>query len=224
MATRTVTGSPTQSIATDALARSVPAKVRARLIPFMFLLYVVSYLDRINVGFAALQMNAELHLTPAVYGFGAGIFFLGYCLLEVPSNLVLERVGARVWIARIMIMWGIISTCMMFVRTPTSFYVLRFMLGVAEAGFFPGMILYLTYWFPAAERCTCVGAVHYVNGHVGHHWWTAIWLVVVFKWNGGVVRMAVAVSRRRDSGGVAGRVGAVHPPQRSNRREMVNRY
>lgn len=134
------------------LAKTVPAKVRRRLIPFMFLLYVVSYLDRINVGFAALQMNADLGLTPAVYGFGAGIFFLGYCLLEVPSNLILERVGARIWIARIMIMWGLISACMMFVRTPTSFYVLRFMLGVAEAGFFPGMILYLTYWFPARER------------------------------------------------------------------------
>jgi ACS family tartrate transporter-like MFS transporter len=135
-----------------ALARTVPAKVRRRLIPFMFLLYVVSYLDRINVGFAALQMNAALHFTPAVYGLGAGIFFFGYCLLEVPSNLILARVGARRWIARIMIGWGIVSACMMFVRTPTSFYALRFLLGVAEAGFFPGMILYLTYWFPAAER------------------------------------------------------------------------
>lgn len=136
----------------DELARTVPAKIRRHLIPFMFLLYVVSYLDRINVGFAALQMNADLGLTPTVYGFGAGIFFLGYCLLEVPSNLILERVGARVWIARIMIMWGLISASMMFVRTPVSFYALRFLLGVAEAGFFPGMILYLTYWFPARER------------------------------------------------------------------------
>lgn len=135
-----------------ALERSVPAKVRRRLIPFMFVLYVVSYLDRINVGFAALQMNQDLHFTSAVYGFGAGIFFLGYCLFEVPSNLILERVGARVWIARIMITWGIISTSMMFVRGPLSFYTLRLLLGVAEAGFFPGMILYLTYWFPAAER------------------------------------------------------------------------
>jgi ACS family tartrate transporter-like MFS transporter len=134
------------------LARTVPAKVRRRLIPFMFVLYVVSYLDRINVGFAALQMNAALGFTPAVYGLGAGIFFLGYCLLEVPSNLILARVGARRWIARIMIGWGIVSACMMFVRTPASFYALRFLLGVAEAGFFPGMILYLTYWFPAAER------------------------------------------------------------------------
>ena len=136
----------------DALARTVPAKVRRRLIPFMFVLYVVSYLDRINVGFAALQMNEDLGFSSAVYGLGAGIFFLGYCLLEVPSNLILARVGARRWIARIMIGWGFVSAGMMFVRTPTSFYTLRFLLGVAEAGFFPGMILYLTYWFPVAER------------------------------------------------------------------------
>ncbi len=135
-----------------AFARTVPAKVRRRLIPFMFLLYVVSYLDRINIGFAALQMNARLHFTPAVYGFGAGVFFIGYCLLEVPSNIMLERVGARVWIARIMVTWGIISTGMALIHTPASFYALRLLLGVAEAGFFPGMILYLTYWFPAAER------------------------------------------------------------------------
>lgn len=135
-----------------ALARTVPGKIRRRLIPFMFVLYVVSYLDRINVGFAALQMNEDLGFSPAVYGLGAGIFFLGYCLLEVPSNLVLARVGARRWIARIMIGWGLVSAGMMFVRTPASFYTLRFLLGVAEAGFFPGMILYLTYWFPAAER------------------------------------------------------------------------
>ncbi|MDF1503387.1 MFS transporter [Roseisolibacter sp. H3M3-2] len=137
-------------------AHDVPAKVRRRLIPFMFVLYVVSYLDRINVGFAALQMNEDLRFSPAVYGLGAGIFFLGYCLLEVPSNLILARVGARRWIARIMIVWGIVSAAMMFVRTPTSFYVLRFLLGAAEAGFFPGMILYLTYWFPAAERARAV--------------------------------------------------------------------
>ncbi len=132
--------------------KHVPAKARRHLIPFMFLLYVVSYLDRINVGFAALRMNADLGFTPAVYGLGAGIFFLGYSLLEVPSNLILERVGARAWIARIMITWGVISAGMMFVTTPASFYVLRLLLGIAEAGFFPGMILYLTYWFPAAER------------------------------------------------------------------------
>jgi len=132
------------------------ARVRRRLIPFMFLLYIVSYLDRINIGFAALQMNRDLGLSPAVYGFGAGIFFIGYFLFEVPSNLIMERVGARVWIARIMITWGIISAAMMFVRGPASFYALRFLLGLAEAGFFPGMILYLTYWFPSRERASAI--------------------------------------------------------------------
>src|SRR5262245_21242295 len=131
-------------------------KVTMRLIPFMFLLYVVNYLDRINVSFAALQMNAEIGMTADQYGFGAGVFFIGYFIFEVPSNLIMERTGARVWMARIMVSWGIISCLMMFVWSPWSFYVLRFLLGVAEAGFFPGMILYLTYWFPAAERAKAV--------------------------------------------------------------------
>src|SRR5512138_1254168 len=127
-------------------------RVAWRLMPFLFLLYVVAYLDRTNVSFAALQMRESLKFSDAVYGFGAGVFFLGYVLFEVPSNLIMERVGARRWIARIMLTWGVISACMMFVRTPWSFYALRFLLGVAEAGFFPGMIFYLTYWFPAPER------------------------------------------------------------------------
>src|SRR5215204_1098961 len=118
----------------------------------MFILYTVAFLDRVNVGFAALQMNEDLGFSDAVYGLGAGIFFIGYFLFEVPSNLILERIGARVWIARILIAWGIISTAMFLVQGPVSFYILRFPLGVAEAGFFPGMILYLTYWFPARER------------------------------------------------------------------------
>jgi ACS family tartrate transporter-like MFS transporter len=118
----------------------------------MFLLYIVSYLDRINVGFAALQLNTALGFSSTVFGTGAGIFFIGYFILEVPSNLIMERTGARIWIARILITWGIISSAMMFIRGPASFYVLRFLLGAAEAGFFPGMILYLTYWFPAEER------------------------------------------------------------------------
>jgi ACS family tartrate transporter-like MFS transporter len=118
----------------------------------MFLLYIVSYLDRINVGFAALQLNAALHFDPTVFGFGAGIFFLGYFIFEIPSNLIMQRVGARVWIARILVTWGVISSAMMFVNGPLTFYILRFLLGLAEAGFFPGMILYLTYWFPAEAR------------------------------------------------------------------------
>jgi len=119
-----------------------------RLIPFMFVLYIVAYLDRVNVGFAALQMNAELQFSNVVFGLGSGIFFIGYFLFEIPSNLLLHRIGARIWIARIMITWGVIASAMMFVTGPKSFYALRFLLGLAEAGFFPGMILYLTYWFP----------------------------------------------------------------------------
>ncbi|MBI4886764.1 MAG: MFS transporter [Acidobacteria bacterium] len=132
------------------------AIVRRRLIPFMFLLYIVAYLDRINIGFAALQMNRDLGFGDAVYGLGAGVFFIGYVLFEVPSNLVLHRVGARRWIARIMITWGAVSASMMFVRTAPAFYAMRFLLGVAEAGFFPGMLLYLTRWFPARERAHAV--------------------------------------------------------------------
>ena len=132
------------------------ARVRRRLIPFLFLLYVVAYLDRINVSFAALQMNEALGFSSAVYGLGAGVFFISYVLFEVPSNLILHRVGVRLWIARIMITWGLISSAMMFVQGTTSFYVLRFLLGGAEAGFFPGIILYLTRWFPADERARAI--------------------------------------------------------------------
>ena len=131
---------------------AIVSKLTRRLIPFMFLLYVVSYLDRINVGFAALQLNKALNFDPAVFGLGAGLFFIGYFIFEIPSNLIMERVGARVWMARILVTWGLIASAMMFVGGVAAFYVLRFLLGVAEAGFFPGMILYLTYWFPAAAR------------------------------------------------------------------------
>ena len=131
-------------------------KAAWRLIPFLFLCYVVAFLDRVNVGFAKLQMAPDLNFTDAVYGFGAGVFFIGYFIFEVPSNVILERVGARIWIARIMITWGIISSAMMFTNSVTTFYVLRFLLGVAEAGFFPGIILYLTYWFPASRRAHMV--------------------------------------------------------------------
>jgi ACS family tartrate transporter-like MFS transporter len=132
-------------------------KVTRHLIPFMFLLYIVSYLDRVNVSFASLQMNDALGFSARIYALGAGIFFIGYFLFEVPSNLILHRVGARLWMARILVTWGIISSAMMFVKGMTSFYVLRFLLGLAEAGFFPGMILYLTYWFPTHARARAVG-------------------------------------------------------------------
>jgi MFS family permease len=127
-------------------------KVSWRLLPLLLICYLVAYLDRVNVGFAKLQMASALHLSDAVYGLGAGIFFLGYFLFEVPSNLILHRVGARVWIARIMLTWGVVSALTMFVTTPAMFYAMRFLLGLAEAGFFPGIILYLTYWYPAHRR------------------------------------------------------------------------
>ncbi|HJS73011.1 MAG TPA: MFS transporter [Vicinamibacteria bacterium] len=131
-------------------------KVTWRLLPLLFLCYVLAYLDRVNVGFAKLQMQKDLAFSDTVYGIGAGVFFIGYFLFEVPSNLILERVGARIWIARIMILWGLLSSATMFVAGERSFYVLRFALGVAEAGFFPGIILYLTYWYTRKHRARMV--------------------------------------------------------------------
>ena len=139
-------------------AASALRKITLRLIPFLFLLYIVAWLDRVNVGFAALQMNSALQFNAAVFGFGSGVFFLGYCLFEVPSNIILDHVGARLWIARIMVSWGVISVAMMFVRTPVTFYLLRFLLGVAEAGFFPGIIYYLSGWYPTAQRARAIAA------------------------------------------------------------------
>jgi len=133
-------------------------KITLRLIPFLFLLYIVAWLDRVNVGFAALQMNSDLGFSSAAFGFGSGVFFLGYCLIEVPSNLILHRVGARLWISRIMVSWGAISASMMFVRTAPTFYVLRFLLGAAEAGFFPGVVYYLSHWYPEGQRARAIAA------------------------------------------------------------------
>ncbi len=127
-------------------------RVTLRLIPFLFLCYVVAYLDRVNVGFAKLQMLQDLQMSETAYGLGAGIFFIGYFLFEVPSNLILHRTGARVWISRIMITWGLLSAATMFVTSVGAFYGVRFLLGIAEAGFFPGIILYLTQWYPASRR------------------------------------------------------------------------
>lgn len=154
----------TASIAIEGLApsteenlrNSVYRRVSWRIVPLLMLCYTVAYLDRVNIGFAKLQMSSDLAFSDAVFGLGAGIFFIGYVLFEVPSNLLLERVGAKLWIARIMITWGVISACFVFVKTPMSFYVLRFLLGVAEAGFYPGVILYLTYWFPSSRRARII--------------------------------------------------------------------
>jgi len=133
-------------------------KVAWRLVPFLALAYFAAFIDRVNVSFAALQMNRDLGFSPFVYGLGAGILFLGYCLFEVPSNLILHRVGGRRWLARMMLTWGIIAGAMALVRGATGFFVLRFLLGVAEAGFFPGVVYYLTYWVPAAHRARLLGA------------------------------------------------------------------
>jgi ACS family tartrate transporter-like MFS transporter len=144
---------PTADFATTALR-----KISWRLIPFLFVLYVVAWLDRVNVGFAALQMNADLRFSETAFGIGSGVFFVGYCLFEVPSNLILARVGARLWISRIMVTWGLVSVSMMFVRTPATFCILRFLLGAAEAGFFPGVIYYLSLWYPAPNRARAIAA------------------------------------------------------------------
>jgi D-galactonate transporter len=165
------------------------------LLPFLLLLYIVSWLDRVNVGFAKLQMNADLGFSETVYGIGAGIFFIGYAFCEVPSNYFLVKFGARIWIARIMITWGLISAAMMFVQGEWSFYAMRFLLGVAEAGFLPGIIYYLSQWFPREERAKAVswfmigiplsvvfggplsGWLLGFDGHMGLHGWQ--WLYIV---------------------------------------------
>ncbi|WP_413098770.1 MFS transporter [Streptomyces sp. Inha503] len=149
---------PAVAAETPALARenTVYRKVVRRIVPFLILCYVASYLDRVNVGFAKLQMSDDLGFSEAAYGLGAGLFFIGYFLLEVPSNLMLQRVGARTWIARIMISWGLVSAAFMFVTNEATFYVLRFLLGAAEAGFYPGVILYCTYWFPSHRRARVI--------------------------------------------------------------------
>ncbi len=147
-----------QAFASDrVLEASTIRRVSWRLMPFLLLAYLICYIDRVNVGFAALQMNKAVGLDPKLYGLGAGIFFVGYFILEVPSNLALQRFGARIWIARIMISWGLVSAAFALIGGPISFLVLRFLLGAAEAGFFPGVILYITYWYPAHYRAIIVG-------------------------------------------------------------------
>src|SRR5579859_6151378 len=141
----------------EEVEKRVIGKVMWRLVPFLIVCYLVAYLDRVNVGFAALTMNKDLGISATAYGLGAGIFFFTYFIFEVPSNLFLERFGARKWIARIMLSWGILSGAMAFIGGETSFYVVRLLLGAAEAGFFPGIIFYLTLWFPAAYRARIVG-------------------------------------------------------------------
>ncbi|QCP53336.1 MFS transporter [Trinickia violacea] len=161
-------------------------KVFWRIVPFLMLCYVVAYLDRVNVGFAKLQMSQDLAFSETVFGLGAGIFFLGYFLFELPSNLLMHKLGARIWIARIMITWGILSGLFVFVQTPTQFYVLRFLLGLAEAGFYPGVILYLTYWFPTHRRAKIIAVFMSaipVSGIFGNP--LSGWIMQSFHTNGG---------------------------------------
>ena len=181
------------------LATATLRKISQRLIPFLFLLYVIAWLDRVNVGFAALQMNSDLKFSSAAFGLGSGIFFAGYCLFEVPSNIILERVGARLWIARIMVSWGLISAGMMFVRTPVTFCVLRFLLGVAEAGFFPGVVYYLSLVSgPTKSACHC--RFHGSNSGYRSHWWSPFGRTTWSRWLLRIERMAMVVLSRRSSG------------------------
>jgi D-galactonate transporter len=143
--------------------RATYRKVTWRLMPFLFVCYIFAYADRVNVGFAKLQMQQDLKMSDAVYGVGAGIFFLGYFIFEIPSNMIMQRLGARFWLGPIMILWGVVSACTMFVRSATSFYVLRFVLGMVESGFFPGVILYLTYWYTRQHRAKMVATFMTAN-------------------------------------------------------------
>ena len=178
-----------------ALERATMRQVGLRLFPLLFALFVSNYVDRTNLAMAKLQMNHDLGLSDAAYGFGASIFFVGYCLLEVPSNLILARVGARRWIARIVISWGLIASAMAFMRTPAQFYALRVLLGVAEAGFFPGIVYYLSQWFPTAQRARALsrfiiavplaglignplsGWLMSFDGSLGLHGWQWVFLI-----------------------------------------------
>lgn len=155
---QTASGADAMMRAKSDIETSTIRAISWRLIPFLVLAYFLAYLDRVNLGFAALTMNAELNFSPTVFAWGAGIFFIGYFLFEVPSNIALEKFGASRWIARIMVTWGLISALMAVVSGPWSFYSLRFLLGIAEAGFFPGIILYLTYWYPAEYRARFLAA------------------------------------------------------------------
>lgn len=152
MGTASTTGTAPTTAHASQVEEAAYRKVSLRIMPFLMICYVVAYLDRVNVGFAKLQMLSDLQFSEAAYGLGAGLFFIGYFFFEVPSNLVMQKVGAKVWIARILITWGIISGCFAFVTTEFWFYALRFLLGAAEAGFYPGIILYLTYWYPSYRR------------------------------------------------------------------------
>lgn len=192
----TTTGNASAHVADSAPLNAIFSKINWRIIPLLLIAYMVAYLDRINIGYAQLQMKQTLPFSDAVYGLGAGIFFIGYFLFEVPSNLLLEKIGARKTLLRIMVLWGAAATAMMFVSTPTQFYIVRFLLGAFEAGFFPGVILYFTYWYPSARRGAviaifmsattivsviagplCGAILKYFDGIGGLHGWQWLFLV-----------------------------------------------
>ena len=202
----------------DSLERRVVSKVSWRLLPYLFLLYIVAYIDRINVGVAKGPMSASLHLDAPVFGFAAGIFFVGYFIFEVPSNVVLTKVGARIWIARIMVFWGLVTISMMFVTGAKSFTALRFLLGAAEAGFFPGILFYLTRWYRAKDRARAIslfmtagtlagvvgnpisGALLLMDGMAGLTGWEWLFLIeglpaVLF----GLITLKVLISRPEEA-------------------------
>ena len=209
---------PLTAEAEPAFARATMRLVSLRLLPLLFTLFVCNYIDRVNIGMARLQMNRDLRFSETAYGLGASIFFVGYILFEVPSNLILAHVGARRWIARIMISWGLVASAMMFIRTPLHFYVLRVLLGVAEAGFFPGIVYYLGQWFPAAQRARALarfmiamalagtvgnplsGWLLGFEGRLGLHGWQWVFLVEgILSVVLGVVVIALLTDRPEDA-------------------------
>jgi ACS family tartrate transporter-like MFS transporter len=205
------------------VARSALRKATWRLIPLIALGYGCAYMDRANVSFAALQMNQALHFSGAVYGFGAGVFFLSYAICEVPSNLALHRFGARRWLARIMLTWGLIAIGMLFVRTPWEFYTARFFLGVAEAGFFPGVIFYLMQWFPPEQRARAISRF-YISAPLGSVLMGAI-AGALLNLNGprSPRRLAVALPRRRRPARPPQRRLPPSAPRRPRRRALAHR-
>ena len=183
----TVTTTGAANVAADQAKDGLYKKVFWRIMPFLMLCYVIAYLDRVNVGFAKLQMSVDLGFSETVFGLGAGLFFIGYFLFEVPSNVLMHKVGARIWITRIMVTWGILSAVFVFVQTPTKFYILRFLLGLAEAGFYPGIILYLTYWFPSHRRAKVIAVFMSgipVAGILGNP--LSGWIMDAFHGDGGI--------------------------------------
>lgn len=207
----------TEVLGEELLGQQVLRMVTLRLIPFLCLLYFINILDRVNIGFARLHtMLTDLGMSEKAYALGAGIFFVGYCLLEVPSNLILSRMGARRWLARILVSWGLISTAMMFVTGAWSFVLLRFLVGCAEAGFFPGIVLYLTFWFPARQRARAVALLMAAAPLVWVLGGPLSGALLERMHERGPEGLAVVVPRRRVAGGGPGCRHA-HLPHRPSR-------